>query len=325
MNATLMTELITATWARALKRTSIGPEENFFQIGGTPSSAAEIVSEINQAYGRTLPETIVYTAPTIASQVEMLQRSSSPVTSPPLLLLRPGRQHPPIFLAHGMGGSAMQFFHLLRHISVASPMYGMQERGIDGTVDPVERVEDMAEYSLSAMRQVQPSGPYLLIGYSFGGLIVLEIARRILEDGQRVALLVMLDSYPHRRQLSKGQYVRLMYRLAKTRLSSNRKHPARSSSASSTRTNAAAERVHEAEKRAWRSYQRTFYPGKVNFVRAETNLWFPDNPAAVWSRFVGQFELQRVPGGHITMLSEHSEKLGSVLSRLMMDALADAA
>jgi len=80
--------------------------------------------------------------------------------------------------------------------------------------EPLDRIEDMAQYSLDAVRQVQPHGPYFLIGFSLGGLITLEMAQQLMAQGEKIGLLAMLDSYPNMRSLSLVQRTRLATRMA---------------------------------------------------------------------------------------------------------------
>ena len=114
----------------------------------------------------------------------------------PFVQIKAGRENPPIFIAHGLSGT-VQFGELARHIRTAHPIYGIQAQGIDGTAEPLECVEDMAKLYLDALEELYPQDPYILIGYSFGGLVALEIAQRLSERRKKVALLVLLDAYPH--------------------------------------------------------------------------------------------------------------------------------
>jgi thioesterase domain-containing protein len=123
-----------------------------------------------------------------------------------------GSAEPPVFIAHGLSGSVMDFFHIVKHIQTPRAIHGMQAKGIDGVEEPLDRIEDMARYSLQAVRQVQPRGPYILIGFSLGGLVALEMAQQLIAQGERVGLLAMLDSYPHVSRLSRGQRARLWAR-----------------------------------------------------------------------------------------------------------------
>ena len=67
-------------------------------------------------------------------------------------------------------------------------------RGLDGKPIARTSVEAIAAYYLEEMRKVQPQGPYLLGGYSFGGVAAYEIARRLRAAGEEVAFLVLFDA-----------------------------------------------------------------------------------------------------------------------------------
>ena len=89
----------------------------------------------------------------------------------------------------------MEFFPLVSKLEIDRPIYGLQARGTDGVEEPSNRVEDAALFFLDAIKHLQPRGPYLLVGYSLGGLITLEIARRLSENGETVALLVLMEAF----------------------------------------------------------------------------------------------------------------------------------
>ena len=132
---------------------------------------------------------------------------------PPIIQLKAGSE-PLVFIAHGLGGSAMDFFQIVKNIRSASAIYGMQAKGIDGVEEPLDRIEDMARYSLDGVKQLQPAGPYHLIGFSLGGLVALEMAQQLIAQGEKIGLLAMLDSYPYVSYLSFSQRTRLATRQA---------------------------------------------------------------------------------------------------------------
>src|SRR5215472_2038371 len=199
-----MIDALAPIWQRVLRRPSIGLEDNFFDLGGDASLADELCEEISRLCGREIPTVAILQAPTIATLAALLE-GAHPIRLSPLLLLKPGVASAPVFMAHGLGGTLMEVVPLARHLRSRHPTYGIQARGIDGINPPLERIEDMAQYHLDAIREVQPRGPYLLVGYSLGGLVMLEVARGLVGSGERVALLAMLDAYPHARYLSAGQ------------------------------------------------------------------------------------------------------------------------
>ena len=121
--------------------------------------------------------------PTITALAAILDGAHAP-RFPPLLQLKPGTAGPPIFLAHGLGGTVMDFFQLVKHIHTQRPIYGMQAKGTDGVDEPFDRIEDLAQFHLDAIKELQPHGPYFLIGYSLGGLVTLEMAQRLDGNGR---------------------------------------------------------------------------------------------------------------------------------------------
>ena len=314
-----MIELLTPIWQRVLQLTSVGVDDDFFDLGGDSSLALQLFDEIARACNRELPPVTIYQARTLAALAALLEQAAPKF--PALVLLKPGELNPPIFLAHGLGGSVIDFFQPVRRIESSHPIYGMQSKGIDGLDEPSTSVEEMAEFYLEAIRQVQPSGPYVLIGYSLGGLVTLEMAQRLTAAGEKIALLVMIDAYPNMRFLSFGQQIRLATRQAARVLSlghfgtSGLYQPPIEISLTP-----AVKRVREAAFVALRQYQPRFYPGKIKFVRAAVPSKFPVNAAAVWAPLAQQIDVETIPGDHLGMIATHYESLASLLSRHLREA-----
>ena len=339
-----MIEVLTPIWQRVLQLPSIGADDNFFDLGGDSSLALELFNQISQVYGRELPPVIIYYAPTMAALATLLDQPGPP-RLPPLVLLKAGTQAPPIFITHGLGGSVMDFFQVVKHMQVCHPIHGMQAKGIDGVDEPFDRIEDMAQFYLDAVKALQPHGPYVLIGYSLGGLVTLEMAQRLSENGEKVALLAMLDAYPSIRNLSSGQRLRLAGRLARRHVCAVARLPLREAFSyiirSSERrlyipgdrsgnarypspngTSPSMQRVRDSAYLALTRYQPRFYSGKIRFVRAEIRSDFPANPAAVWASLANEFEVETVPGDHLGIMTTHFQSLASVLSRFVREALS---
>src|SRR5579872_5277256 len=187
MNEGCTIEAMSAIWRRALNRVSIGPDENFFELGGTPQMASELLQQIAKQFGRELPDFVIFQAPTIREMVAILADPQPPRCAP-LSRLKQGSNRVAIFMAHGMGGDASQLFEIARGLQVINPIYATQPHAIDGRNKPFDRIEDMAATYLKAIREVQPNGPYLLIGYSLGGLVMMEAAQHLLNQGERIEL-----------------------------------------------------------------------------------------------------------------------------------------
>lgn len=318
---TSLTETVTEIWKRVLQLDSIGPNDNFFDVGGDSALAVQLFTEIGNACGRLLPAVMIYHIPTIASQVTLLDMHSTPELSP-LVMLKPGVSDPSLFIASGLGGGPAEFFQLVKYMQTPYGIFGLQPKGIEGFDDPCARIEDMAEFYLRAIVRFQPHGPYLLAGYSLGGLVAMEMARTLTSNGQTVALLAMIDSYPDINFLAKGQRLRLHIQRAKQRaLNFTRPQGARirlgglaSQDAISTFA-PAFERVREAAYSALRHYQPRYYPNPIKFIRAAEVTEFPANPKAIWSHLVAAIDVETVSGNHLGMLTNEYEKLASVLNR----------
>jgi len=317
-------DVVTSIWQDVFHRPSVGACDNFFEMGGDPLAAAELSCEIERRLGRQIPAMAVYHTPTIKSLTDALQDPSFPKI-PALSEIKPGDGRAPLYIAHGVGGSVLELFELVKNIDSRRTIYGMQAKGSDGTSEPLDRIEDMAAYHLEAIRKIQPRGPYFLIGHSLGGLVALEIARVVLESGEDPGFLVMIDAYPHVKRLAPGQQARLIARLAARRMF-GAKEPlgyARRGKASAAprdlavpaAIDSAMRRVRELGYVALERYRPRFYDGKIHFIRAEKVSFFPDDPTAVWSPFAKQFELKTVPGDHLDMLTTHVEALAARLSR----------
>jgi acetoacetyl-CoA synthetase len=340
MQTSTTVEMLTSIWQRVLQRPSVGVEDNFFDLGGDSSLALQLFNEIALACGRELQPVTIYVAPTVSALAAVLEQPAD-LQFPPLVLLKDGPAHPPVFITHGLGGSVIDFFQVLKHIQTSHPIQGMQSKGIDGTEEPYDRIEDMAQFHLDAIRQVQPHGPYLLAGYSLGGLVTFEMARQLTAAGEKVALLAMLDSYPDIRYLSFTQRARLMTRLTTRRASTAMRLPVgealsllvrpsrRRSSAPrvsyqlpvDVSLSPAMQRIRECAYLALTRYKPQFYPGNIKFIRAEIATDFPADPAAIWAHLAERFEVETVPGDHLEIMSTHYEKLASVLSRYVEEAL----
>ncbi len=318
-----MQEVLTPIWQRLLQLPSVQAEDNFFDLGGDSSLALQLFNEIAKACGRELPPVTIYQAPTITALAALLEQPAT-TRFPPLVLMKSGRGRgePPVFLAHGLGGSAMDFFQPVKHIQTEHPIYGLQAKGIDGVDEPFEHIEDMAQFHLDAIRELQPHGPYLLIGYSLGGLVAMEMAHRLSAMGEKVGLLAMLDAYPHISHISLGQRLRIRARQARRGLqfvgdlggSATYKPP------TGVLFNPTMQHVRDSAYLALTRYKPRLYRGKVKFVRAGINSVFPHDAAAVWAKFASDFDVETVSGDHLGIITTHYLSLANVLSRYLKEA-----
>jgi thioesterase domain-containing protein len=325
-----MVDVLTSIWQRVLRRSPIGVDENFFDLGGDPESANRLFHEIAEQWGRNLSPLTIYHAPTIAALAIVLEELAPP-RFPPLVRLRAGTEGLPVFLFPGLGGDVMGFFELVKQIRTANSIYGMQSRGIDGVEKPFVRMQDLCHYHFDAIKQLQPRGPYLLVGYSSGGVVALELARRLTEHGDEVGLLAMIDSYPPLSLLTSRQFLKLKVIRQKHRIAAMIRHGL-DNSRHRGETQGERPRVEipviqaapnfqeENDYRVLETFQPRFYDGTITFIRAENDWTYPLDPNAIWAPWAKELRVETMPGDHLEMIKTHSATLGAALSRYLQEA-----
>jgi len=327
--------VLTAIWRRVLEQPCVGIDDNFFDLGGDSVLALRLVDEVMQTCYQKLSPAMIYQARTIRALSMLLEEPCTTLVSP-LALLKAGPESPPVFITHGMSGDT-NFSELARQTRTNHPIYGIRAQLALDPEQPFDRIEDIARHHVEVIKTIQPKGPYALIGYSFGGLVALEMSRCLLADGEIVALLALLDTYPHSRHLPPAQRLRLTLRRTRSHLLRIRQMSfggalsyGRSLLGRLHRvalpTRAPAEthprlRIKDRNYAAFRRYGPRFFPGKIKFVRAEVSSFQPSNPIDVWGKLVAEMEVEAVPGDHLDIVDRHYQSLSPVLSRYLERAL----
>jgi len=182
-------------FAEVLDLPEVGVDDDFFRLGGHSLLAVRLVSAL-QARGVTIPLRALLAAPTVSALMAHMTLSSVRDALDVLLPIRTTGTNPPYFLIHPGGGLCWSYMPLARFVPEDTPLYGLQARGLDGTGDLADSIEEMAADYIEQIRSVQPAGPYHLLGWSFGGVPAHEIATRLRAAGEEVGALVVIDTYP---------------------------------------------------------------------------------------------------------------------------------
>jgi acetoacetyl-CoA synthetase len=331
-------EEMTALWERLLQKSLIHADDNFFELGGNPRLAERLFAEIERIHGQRIDPAAIYHLPTIRALAAAIGQPTARIF-PPLIPMNNAGAGRPVFIAPGLGGSVLEFFDLVKQMRSRHPIYGMQAIGSDGAEVAFERIEEMAQCYLSAIQKLQPRGPYLLAGYSLGGLVALEVAQHLSRLQEKIGLLVLMDAYPHPHFLSANQRLHLTVQLAIRHASVLRRLPYRSAlrylfdpaerllhaaavegRGDSALAKPALDYVSDNAYLALTRYRPAPYAGAIKFVRAAVTSVFPEDAGKTWSGLANELDIEDIPGNHYEMLTKNVDSLAAVLSRYLQTA-----
>ena len=189
-------------WEEVLGIYSIGITDNFFELGGHSITAVRLMARIRKEFEQDLPLGSLIHGATIKDQADILRHHNGFRLTSPLVSIQPNGSKTPVFCIHPAGGSSMCYVSLARHLGTQQPFYGLEAIPLD-SLDI--SIEGLAKIYIEAIREAQPRGPYILGGWSFGGVMAFEMARQLREQGEDIPLLILLDTpapVPHSQLIS---------------------------------------------------------------------------------------------------------------------------
>ena len=248
----------------------------------------------------------------------------------PLVGIRTQGSKPPFFLVHPSEGSILCYVDLVRHIDTDHTFYGLQTPGLDGESEPHNSIEELATNYIEAIKTVQNQGPFFLGGWSMGGIVAYEMAQRLLEQGQKVSLLIVIDttSTAYSEKYLKEEMETFLQNIPGLSLSlknmdfssdsysdylsdehvrSILELAKKSGFISSDFGLTQVERyfkIFKTNNLAQLSYVQQVYPGKIIFFKA-SELINDHDPTIGWNDLAkGGIETYDVPGNHFTIMKE---------------------
>jgi amino acid adenylation domain-containing protein len=372
---TPLEQLLAALWQDLLGLEAVGVHDSFFELGGNSIRAAVFINKLQALLGEVVHVVAVFDAPTIAELAVSLaeqhpamlarlfganQQSNgidalhTPlVARSPLIALQRHGSRQPFVCVHPAGGEVLCYYDVAQQLGADQPVYGMRAIGLDGEAEPVADIRMMARQYADVLRSEQPAGPYLIGGWSLGGIVAFELAQQLHTQGQHVALLALFDPPPpllthtlqkeddlallagfaqhlglivdqsaplieHIRQLD--QDARLRYLLEQAQ-NANLLPP--DVQLPHIRRRLDLFRIHS---QALRTYRPERYAGRiVLFQAAERFASEQHNPAHEWSALAaGGVELHTVPGDHYAILRPPNVLVLAERLRATLDKLAAA-
>ncbi|MBN9687246.1 MULTISPECIES: type I polyketide synthase [unclassified Corallococcus] len=284
----------------------VGIHDDFFALGGDSLVALRLLAMISERFGKRLALREMLTAPTVELLARKLGGRDETRSLPPgVALLQQGTRGPPLFFVHAAGGQAVFYRDLARAIDAGRTAYAFESRGLEPDGPLHTSVDEMATAYLEGLRALQPVGPYLLVGASFGGAVVYEMARRLTAEGHAVPLCAMLDT-PGPGDIARARAGGVGF--AQEQVLADPEQQRR------------YVRVWEANMTALRDYAMPrFEGGSLQFFRAATVIeHMPKHVELEWLDSGAVLRVETVPGDHQSMLTGgNAEGLGAKLAAFL--------
>ncbi len=216
----VLEEKLMEMWQKIIQVDKIGVHDNFFELGGDSIRGAVFINQLQKTLGESIMVAALFEAQTISTLAEYiastypeaaarLVRGQHPgdadvlgeekteealeSTDAILIPIKPEGSKPPLYCIHPAGGVVFPYYNLVPYVDKERPLYGIQNPSIFEDEPVFSSLEEMAELYVSVIQKHQPSGPYWLAGWSSGGLVAFEIAQQLIQGGEKVAYLGIID------------------------------------------------------------------------------------------------------------------------------------
>lgn len=328
-------ERLTELWQAVLGVFPISATDNYFDLGGHSVLALQLFADIKFCFGLELPLATLFYAPTVRTMAGII-RDSGVQAAAPVVSIQPNGTKPAIYCIGPGNGELLLFRQLSLELGQDQPIYGLQPFSL---VDRLTTVETVAAAYIEQLQESGEPRPFCLLGYSFGGLVAVEMARQLRKNGARPPLVALLDAhYPagskareawkdrirryrfHVNQVVHG--ARGLYHLVERLQARSSRVIHKVSTTIGIDVPKTGSDIFGRQFLASESYRAKPYPGSVILFKAESRPeFFGDDPALGWGKILPHLRIEALPGDHETItgvmsLKTVAQKLAGILEDL---------
>ncbi len=185
---------LSGIWQTVLDLPEVAPQDDFFVLGGDSLLAVALLAQVEREFGVALQVVDLVQNPTVAGLATLLRSEDPPPRPLAAVEIQPGAERPTLFFAPCIHGNLMTIRALASRLDPDQPIFALKPLGVDGVERPHATIEEIIDHYIEQVREVQPQGPYLLCGYSLGGIIAHQMAQRFTDEGEQIPLLILIDA-----------------------------------------------------------------------------------------------------------------------------------
>lgn len=190
-------EVLTALWQQILQIPGIDADEDFFELGGNSIQASRLHLDIENHFRLTLPLLTLFQQPTINQMASQLHQNAWPLTSQLAIAIQPGGRRPPLFCIASPEVLTLGYSLLARELDPQQPLFVLQAPPDSDRVRQLKAGElpQLAREYIQAMQQIQPRGPYQLLGMCTGSQLAIEMGRQLSQQQQSPEFLGIINTW----------------------------------------------------------------------------------------------------------------------------------
>ncbi|MDB5116001.1 MAG: amino acid adenylation domain protein [Mucilaginibacter sp.] len=343
--------LVANIWSKALGLQNLGIEDDFFELGGHSLIAIRVMIAIEKETGKRLPLATLFDNSTIEKLALRLAQEDNPDDPwDAMVPIKASGKNSPLFFIHGAGLNILFFKPIVKHFDAEQPLYGIQAIGLAKKTEIPPTIEEIAYRYAQEIVQVDPVGPYSLVGYSLGGIFTVEVARHLEKMGKEVKFIGVFDTYVRKRVKTGNKLQKVQKKIFRQFhkipffVNSFLKYPKETMQYqliiirakflnlfSHYNPDAGVDvslfsdyerGIYDAYNKALDNYTLTPFNMKINLFRVEKRLYYLDDLEYLgWNNFALKgVDVHQVSGDHHTLMhSPNDKKIAAIIQKILND------